>query len=198
MAEQYLSSDRDREAARQRIADQRRSLSDTERHHAEQRVARRLLYLPAMRRARHVAVYLAVNGELSLDSFVARASRSAKRFYAPVLNGDELRFGLFEADTPLKRNHFGILEPLGGPYIDPRSLDVVLAPLVGFDERGVRLGMGGGFYDRSFRFLGARSNWWRPKLVGIGFEFQYFEKIEARDWDIGLTNAVTETALRSF
>ena len=73
-----------------------------------------------------------------------------------------------------------------------------IEPLVGFDESGVRLGMGGGFYDRSFRFLGSRSKWWRPKLVGIGFEFQYFETIEPRDWDIGLSYAVTETETRSF
>lgn len=157
-----------------------------------------MLRLPAMHRARHVSVYLAVNGELSLNAFIACASRRAKRFYAPVLNGNELRFGLLQADTPLKRNRFGIPEPFGGPYIDPRSLDIVLTPLVAFDRRGVRLGMGGGFYDRSFRFLGTRSKWRKPKLVGIGFEFQYIEKIGPRDWDIGLSNAVTETRSRSF
>ncbi|MGI9258194.1 MAG: 5-formyltetrahydrofolate cyclo-ligase [Gammaproteobacteria bacterium] len=198
MADQHLSSDSDRKAARRRIAAKRRSLSETERRHAEQRVAHCLRHLPAMRRARHVSVYLAVNGELALDAFIARASSRAIQLYAPVLNGDELRFGLLEDNTPLKLNGFGIPEPLGGPYIDPRSLDIVLTPLVGFDERGVRLGMGGGYYDRSFRFLGSRSNWRKPKLVGIGFEFQYFEKIKPRDWDIGLSNAVTETELRSF
>jgi len=198
LAEQDLSSDRDRKAARRRIAALRNSRGDTDRHHAEHRIAHGILSLPAMHRARHVSVYLAVNGELSLDTFIARASRRALQLYAPVLNNGELRFALLKKNTPLRLNRFGIAEPIGSPYIDPRSLDIVLAPLVGFDKRGVRLGMGGGFYDRSFRFLGSRSKWWRPKLVGIGFEFQYFETIEPRDWDIGLSYAVTETETRSF
>ena len=198
MAEQDLSSERDRKAARRRVTDQRRSLSDTTRRDAEKCVARRLLHLPAMRRAHHVSVYLAINGELSLARFIASASRMAKQLYAPVLNGDELRFGLLETNTPLGLNRFGIPEPRNGPYIDPRSLDIVLAPLVGFDDRGVRLGMGGGFYDRSFHFLRSRSKWRKPKLVGIGFEFQHFNNIEARDWDVGLTTAITEAKKRSF
>ena len=137
-------------------------------------------------------LYFAIDGELSLEAFIAGAERRNKQLYAPVLRGDNLRFAALRPGVTLKPNRFGILEPPGGPYIDVRSLDLVLTPVVAFDDRGTRLGMGGGFYDRCFQFLRSRSAWRKPKLIGVGYECQHLSNIDAEAWDVRLWCAVTE------
>ena len=83
-------------------------------------------------------------------------------------------------------------------YVDPRDLDLVLTPLVAFDNKGARLGLGGGHYDRCFSFLRGRSSWSRPKLVGVGYEFQRIPYIESRPCDVRLWGAVTDVATYRF
>ena len=126
------------------------------------------------------------------------AARSNKRLYAPVLRGKRLRFAALRRGMTLTPNRFGILEPAGGPYFDARSLDLVLTPLVAFDDHGVRLGMGSGYYDRCFQFLRLRSVWSKPKLIGVGYEHQHLPNIDANAWDVRLWCAVTESNTYHF
>ena len=95
-------------------------------------------------------------------------------------------------------NRLGIDEPRAARFIDPRTIDLVLTPLVAFDDRGVRLGVGGGYYDRCFHYLAARRMWRRPRLLGIGYEFQHVRCIERRHWDVPLWGAITDTATYLF
>jgi 5-formyltetrahydrofolate cyclo-ligase len=69
----------------------------------------------------------------------------------------------------------------------------VLTPLVAFDEQHNRIGMGGGYYDRSFAFLKNRKQLIQPKLIGLAFDCQRVEKITANPWDIRLYSVITET-----
>jgi 5-formyltetrahydrofolate cyclo-ligase len=71
-------------------------------------------------------------------------------------------------------------------------LDLVLVPLVGFDARGNRLGMGGGFYDRHFAFLRNRQAWRRPLLIGIAFDVQRVPRLSGASHDVPLWGIVTE------
>jgi 5-formyltetrahydrofolate cyclo-ligase len=80
----------------------------------------------------------------------------------------------------------------GGATIGPRWLDLVLVPLVGFDPRGHRLGMGAGLYDRHFAFLRHRRTWRRPLLVGVAFEAQKVERLTEAEYDVQLDGVVTE------
>jgi 5-formyltetrahydrofolate cyclo-ligase len=187
-----------RGSQRQKTRKNRRTINGTVRQEAEHRLALQLLRLPQIQRARYISVYLAVRHELSLDRFVAFAARRNFHLFAPVLRGNTLTFALLNSATTLRLNQFGIPEPVNGPYIDVRSLDVVLAPLVAFDDNGVRLGMGGGYYDRCFKILRRRKLWWKPKLIGIGFERQHVQKIEAEKWDVRLWGAVTESRAYFF
>ena len=193
MPDTSLSSNHERSERRQLIRDCRRAIPGPQKSQAELSLAQRLWQLAPYQRARHLSIYFAVDGELSLEAFMAGAERRNKQLYAPVLRGDSLRFAALRRGVPLQPNHLGILEPADGPYIDARSLDLVLTPLVAFDDRGVRLGMGGGFYDRCFRFLRSRSTWWKPKLIGVGYERQHLPSIDAEAWDVRLWCAVTET-----
>ena len=79
------------------------------------------------------------------------------------------------------------------PGLDhPRWLDLVLVPLVGFDARGHRLGMGAGLYDRHFAFLRQRRAWRRPLLIGLAFEAQKVVRLAEEAHDVQLDGVVTE------
>jgi 5-formyltetrahydrofolate cyclo-ligase len=148
--------------------------------------------------AEHVALFLPFDGEPSLARVVAAARAHGKRLYAPVLRGLTMTFAELEPDARLAANFFGILEPKLGAKIDARRLDLVLTPLVGFDDRGVRLGVGRGYYDRCFRFLAPRTHWRRPKLLGVAYELQRLPPLIAQPWDVPLWGIATETGIRRF
>ncbi|MFZ2507973.1 MAG: 5-formyltetrahydrofolate cyclo-ligase, partial [Steroidobacteraceae bacterium] len=76
-----------------------------------------------------------------------------------------------------------------------RCFDLVLVPLVGFDDDGNRLGMGAGFYDRHFAFLRHRQAWRRPLLLGLAFEIQRLERLAVKPHDVALWGIVTECAV---
>jgi 5-formyltetrahydrofolate cyclo-ligase len=118
-----------------------------------------------------------------------------KQVSAPVLgkNGT-MRFRKLNADSSLSPNRFGLLEPQEGEFVDPHRLDIVITPLVAFDSSGNRIGMGGGYFDRTFSFLKTRKLWMRPKLIGVAFACQKVKKISPNPWDIGLFRIVTEAS----
>jgi len=193
LSDSSLSRNDERIEQRQRVRFIRQSVTKPQKTRAELLLARRLWRLGQTQRAQHIGIYLAVDEEISLEVFMKGAARRNKHLYAPVLRGDSLRFAALQSGMTLTPNRFGILEPSGASYIDARSLDLVLTPLVAFDDRGVRLGMGGGFYDRCFEFLAAREKWWKPKLIGVGYEHQHVKNIDAEAWDVRLWCAVTES-----
>lgn len=141
-------------------------------------------------RARHIALYLPVGGEIDPGPIAARARARGKRTYLPVLHPlahDRMLFVAWDERTPLRRNRLGIAEPasLSGA-VRPWQLDLVLAPLVAFDDRGNRLGAGGGFYDRTF--ARERLVRWprRPLLCGLAHGFQQVPALPVRPWDVPL------------
>jgi 5-formyltetrahydrofolate cyclo-ligase len=163
-------------------------------------IARRLWREPVMARAQRVACYMAVGGEVDCAPVVAEAARRGVSVYLPVLHGEVLVFAAWDPAARLLANRYGIPEPADGGqrWLRGTELDVVLAPLVAFDERGHRLGMGGGYYDRTFSFRRSRGAWRRPRLVGLGYEFQCVRSLPRASWDVPLDAAITERASRRF
>jgi 5-formyltetrahydrofolate cyclo-ligase len=82
--------------------------------------------------------------------------------------------------------------------IRPTALDLVLTPLVGFDDTGHRLGMGGGYYDRTFGFLNKRTRWRKPRLMGLAYELQRCQTLTRASWDVDLDAVATELAVYHF
>ncbi|HRN61757.1 MAG TPA: 5-formyltetrahydrofolate cyclo-ligase, partial [Luteimonas sp.] len=116
------------------------------------------------------------------------------RYCLPVLNADDtLRFAPWAPGMALADNRYGIPEPdvSEADLLRPDQLDLVVAPLVAFDARGQRLGMGGGWYDRSFAFRTSQPA--PPHLVGAAFALQQAEAIAPRPWDIPLDAVCTES-----
>jgi len=188
----------ERDTLRRALRARRRELTSTERAIAQARLLGALRTLSSYRRARHVGIYFANDGEADLSELFTAALRRGVALYAPVLADDRLAFHAFDADSALTLNRYGILEPDGGAAIDPRSLDLVLTPLVGFDRAGARLGMGKGYYDRTFRFLRHRRCWRKPKLIGVGFAFQEVTSLTIESWDVALSGIVTDAGAMCF
>ena len=187
-----------RRELRKRIRAERRALSPAERKAAANVIATRILGLGAFVSARRVAVFMAFDGEPSLAALVSAAARHRKAVYAPVITRSRMQFAELPPDAALAPNFFGILEPDRTRIIDPRRLDLVLTPLVAFDDRGTRIGVGRGYYDRCFRFLSGRNAWQRPKLLGVAYELQHVPHLPAEPWDVPLWGAVTEKKVRRF
>jgi len=187
-----------RRQLRRELRAKRRAMPAALRAQADRAILAHLRHLPEYRRARRVALFLAFDGEPSLARLVEIARRQRKRLYVPVLRGLTMRFAELEPGATLAANFFGIMEPKLGARIDPRELDLVLTPLVAFDDRGVRLGVGRGYYDRTFKFLRHRLHWRRPKLLGVAYELQRIAALTPSSWDVPLWGAVTEAQVRRF
>jgi len=179
----------------------RRRLTPAERRAAAHAMARALAGTPLLRHARRLALYHPVDGEADTGPIAALARRLGKRLYLPVVDAvrrGRLGFAPYRERAPSRANRWGIPEPAARAGLrSPRALDLVIVPLVAFDRAGNRLGMGAGYYDRSFAFL-RRRRWRRPRLVGLAYAFQEVPRLEARPWDVPLDAVLTERGLRLF
>lgn len=183
----------DRAALRRTMRERRRALPAAQRIAAAEALAARLLALPFFPRSGHVAGYWALDGEIALHVWQMRLPRELS-YCLPVLHGDDtLRFAAWRPGAPLANNRYGIPEPdvPEDQLLRPDQLDLVVAPLVAFDARGHRLGMGGGWYDRSFAFRVDSPA--PPRLVGAAFAVQQAEAIAPEPWDIPLDAVCTES-----
>jgi len=181
----------DKKLLRRQVRQRRRALSVFQQRRASERLTRHLLDRPEFVSANTVAMYLAADGEIDPSPLIQIAWRLGKRVYLPVLRGgNRLRFAEYNPGVRLRRNRLGIPEPAIKRYRAPNRLDLVLMPLVAFDRRGGRLGMGGGFYDRTFAFLRAESKR-RPALVGLAHAFQEAESLSMEAWDVPMVAVAT-------
>lgn len=193
----------ERDRLRRELRARRRTLSCQERRAAARSLARNGPLAALLGRYGRVALYLANDGEIDPAQLLTRLRAAGHRCYLPVLHchrRQPLWFAHYLPGMPMGRNRFAIPEPQVPPGARLRAaeLDALLMPLVGFDDRGNRLGMGGGFYDRSLQFLGHRRRWRKPLLIGLAYELQRLDRVEARDWDIPLDAVATEAGLYRF
>ena len=188
-----------RRLLRRELRQRRRALSRRQQRDAAERLCQQLRRLPELQRARRVALYLPNDGEIDPTPLLDWLQRRGVRAYLPVLMplaDNRLWFVHYHAATPMVRNRFGILEPSTrhaahrARRLPPWALDLVLLPLVGFDAQGQRMGMGGGFYDRSFAFTRRRGP--RPRLIGVAHACQQVAALPNAGWDIPLDAIVSD------
>ncbi|MBC52869.1 MAG: 5-formyltetrahydrofolate cyclo-ligase [Gammaproteobacteria bacterium] len=180
---------------RQQLRRARRQLSASQQRHAAFGLARHLRHALLWQGARRIAFYHAVDGEIDPGPALRLAWQLGKACYLPVLHPIKENQMVFVRVWPGSRlvyNRWGIAEPKPAlkHSISPGTLDLVLMPLVGFDEAGHRIGMGKGFYDRTFAFR--RSQHRRPALVGLAHECQKVAGgITPSAWDVALDALAT-------
>ncbi|AZF55673.1 5-formyltetrahydrofolate cyclo-ligase [Pseudomonas sp. R4-34-07] len=175
----------------------RRALTPREQRQAACGLYRQLAQHPLFRRAKHISLYLPTDGEIDPRLLLRAAQRQGKATYLPVLSAWPRTKMVFQRVRPgdkLLPNRFRILEPRANARCQRKvwTLDLVLLPLVGFDNEGGRLGMGGGFYDRSLAYLARRKTWRKPTLLGLAHECQQVDRLAQASWDVPLAGTVTD------
>jgi 5-formyltetrahydrofolate cyclo-ligase len=148
---------------------------------------------------KRVACYLANDGELDLMPLIHTLWKQEVETYLPVLHPftkGHLLFIQYNKNTPMINNHFGIQEPKLNiqTMVKPDTLDCILVPLVAFDRKGNRLGMGGGFYDRTLAPVN-EMNSDKPRLIGVAHEGQMATQLPYQGWDIPMQNILTPQQL---
>ncbi|WP_455196894.1 5-formyltetrahydrofolate cyclo-ligase [Kaarinaea lacus] len=189
-----------RNSLRKQIRAQRRALSSHQQEVYAQQFAGHFAKTHLFRNNDRIAFYMANDGELDPSYLMASAWAMGKKCYLPVLmhlHDKSLLFAPYEPDMQMNYNQFGIPEPAVAARhrIKASNLDLIIMPLVAFDKEGNRIGMGGGYYDRTLGFLNARTHWHKPRLVGIGYSFQEVPVIESESWDVALSYIATEKYL---
>lgn len=183
-----------RSAIRREMREKRRGIPAPRRIAGAEALSDQLLALRGLSTAGHVAGYWAVDGEISLHAWQMRLP-AQWTYCLPVLHDDGcLRFAPWRPGAPLSTNRHGIPEPdvPATDLLEPNAMAVVIAPLVAFDNRGARLGMGAGWYDRSFAFRRDRPA--PPHLIGAAFALQQVDALDAEPWDVPLDAVCTELA----
>jgi len=190
-----------KQSIRQLIRERRRNLS-ADKH---QQYAKQLAnYLPLhilQNNIQRIGVFLAQDGELNLQPSIHKLWKHQRLTFLPVLKPlppNRLWFAPYSATSQLIPNRFNILEPnvLPNHMTAPSQLDCVLFPLVAFDLNGGRLGMGGGFYDRTFAHLRKASQ--RPVFYGVALNEQQVDTIPIESWDIPLDGVATPQGFIEF
>jgi len=190
------------QSIRAQMRQHRRNLDDRERQQLSAAISREILRSPLFMRAKHIALYLSNDGEIDLSAIFHTAWQRGKNCYLPVLTkyGKKLSFAPYTQHSIMRANRFGIPEPAvtKRALFDPHQLDLVLAPLVAFDEQGNRIGMGGGYYDRSFSFLRRQQHWQHTRFIGTAYAFQQVAQLHAKPWDVHLSGVFTEYGYQGF
>lgn len=189
-----------RNQLRKTIRAARNALSATEQNQASLCASQKMLNELQTKKAQHVALYLTHDGELATPPLIHALWQLGINTYLPRLhpfNAGQLLFLHYTADTLMQPNQFGILEPkLDVRAIIPvTALDVVITPLVAFDLMGNRMGMGGGYYDRTL------ANWHskgKPLPMGYAHDCQQVPSLPCEHWDVPLPTIITPSRVWEF
>ena len=181
-----------RQILRRQLRQTRRNLSSQEQQSAALQLSSRFkehadFHLTSGKR---VALYLTNDGEISPHVLCADFWEQGIETYLPVVQGKHLTFARYSSETVWQENIFGIKEPVTMDYVSGEELDLVLLPLVGFDSKGGRLGMGGGFYDRTFA---NKKTTEKPRLIGLAHDCQEVKSLPVEGWDVPLEAIITPT-----
>lgn len=188
-------TDDERKALRTSLRQARQKLSSAQQNTAAKDLFELITRQDFFHSAQRMAFYRPADGEIDPTLLLELALGQGKSCSLPVLlidSPDFVSFSPYEANTELVKNQYGIPEPASKEIIvPPTHFDVVFVPLVGFDADCFRLGMGKGYYDRSFSFkIFDRSS--RPLLVGLAHECQLVDALAVESWDVRLDAIATD------
>lgn len=179
---------------RDELRARRRQLDESDRLSLDASINHFLAKYIAEHRPATIAAFWPFDGEPNLLPTLAATDQLETQIALPVIrqspSGPSLVFAQWTSATVMEKNLYGIPEPCGSPEILLFNIDLLLLPLVGWDESGSRLGMGAGFYDRA---LAPLSQCEVPVRTGVAYQLQRVSKIPDEPWDIRLHMLLSET-----
>lgn len=176
-----------KEEARRQARARKSLMSDAERRDAAQKVFDLVEKTAAFMLSDRILMYHSLPDELPTHEFIDRWE-TRKKFFLPRVNGVNLDI-LPYSRSRLHLGAFQIEEPDGDDTVDFSTIELVIVPAVAYDRRGNRVGRGKGFYDR---LLSTPSN---AVTMGIAFECQLYDTIDADDFDVPVQYVVTESGI---
>jgi 5-formyltetrahydrofolate cyclo-ligase len=181
-----LEPSRDKKLLRRQLQAERLAMAD--RHERAVRLQHGLRVWLVGRQEQTIGAYWPIKGEFDALPALYRWSEGGaqRRIGLPVINRDtkQLRFHVWYPGCPMEDDAYGIPKPKDTEPFEPQLL---LVPCVGFGPKGVRLGYGGGFYDRTLAALAPR-----PFTVGVGYAHGFLPWLEAEPHDVPLDAVLTE------
>lgn len=189
-----------RNETRQDIRRTRRALTQEQQSLAAHNACHQFLRHIQLSAGDNVALYFTNDGELDTSPLIHALWQRGINLYLPRLHpfsAGNLVFLRYQPDTPMVSNQYGILEPKLNilQIMDPRQLDAIITPLVAFDDLGNRMGMGGGYYDRT---LSSRDPINYATAIGYAHNCQQVECLATEHWDIPLEMIVTPNRVFDF
>ncbi|BAJ03508.1 5-formyltetrahydrofolate cyclo-ligase [Shewanella violacea] len=190
----------ERQSIRTQIRQARRALTAEQQSTYATQAAKLMLTQPKILEAKHLALYLSNDGELDTAPLIQALWALGIKLYLPRLHPfsqGNLIFMAYTPETEMLKNSYGIAEPkldIRG-LIPSEKLDVIITPLVAFDTQGNRMGMGGGYYDRT---LASHRSQDKPYPVGYAHDCQQLDSLPCEHWDVPLPLLITPTQVLKF
>ncbi len=178
---------------RQSIRIQRRSISTSDREKFAKQLLSQVQKIANFKNGQKIALYLPNDGEIDTKYIQNFLKYKGFSIYLPILIDESLKFA--KVGKNFIKNRFGIDEPISAQILNANQLNIIFIPLVGFDQFKNRIGMGGGFYDRTLSFKNRQKNYKNPKLFGLAFDCQEVTKLNAKPWDVPLDAVITPTTI---
>ena len=187
-----MKTEQQKNKLRAQLLQKRNALSKEQQADYSQKICHQVITSNCFKKAEKIAFYMPVKGEANP---LALQENNNKSFYLPVLSSQQafhLIFVKINANTRYKNNKYTIPEPIykEKDILPAMQLDLVIMPLVAVDKAGNRMGMGGGYYDRTFAFKqNKKIN--QPQLLGFAYDFQLIPSLSPASWDIPLDYIAT-------
>jgi len=183
---------------RRELRSARTSLVCETRSRHDKSIGRHLLQLIKSKASGSIACYWPFNGEPDITPVYQQLLTHGHVLALPVISANdkhEMQFHIWQKSTRLVKNRYGIFEPHNSSPLPLSSFDLLIIPLVGYDNCGNRLGMGAGYYDRC---LESTRDLPVPLRVGIAYSLQEIDRLEKNKWDIPLHGLVNERGWFTF
>lgn len=191
------SSKEQRNLLRQEILAKRRQLTAKESAQAGLSILKTIMQMNVFKRTVNVASYISLSGELctqDMNEYFMTRHHLCLPYMVTGQKG-KMDFYSFKKGDELVENRFHILEPKNQPenLVLEDKIDVIIVPLVAFDNKGNRMGMGGGYYDRMLKKVRKDC-----LVIGVAYEFQQVDELLVEEWDMPMDIVITEKNCYEF
>ena len=178
---------------------ERNLISQNEMDQVEKKTASLFMDMFSELKIKKVSIYIPVHNEVPTKRIIQLIIGSKTECYLPVidqdLNNKKMEFAEFNHETALVKNKFNISEPISRTFENVLQLELVVMPLVAFDNEGFRLGMGKGYYD--FTFGSSEINR-KPLFWGLSYDFQKTDSCYPEEHDLKMEAVICPSGVKKF